>query len=196
MPYADQNEILLQYALENHKNFEVAIGLAYLRDEMRKRVISESLVRLTGVLQKEFGEGWELENGGSREPLARWWVLSARKVMWDPRFSIALCPENNGARGFIIGVRGNPGYSYPNQTPIKLEPEPENAQTVKRTLDEKYRPASQSEWWAWYHFLDGEYRDWDNASVLVQIYSGISIEKISTQFRRIREVAEPVLDVL
>ena len=171
-----EKDVLIEHALENVKHFRVAVKVGSTFDDLRMKVIELFLERLKNMLQAEFNEPWRVEHDfnseGGFSPYQQFHVSK-----WNER-RIALESQTRQASRFAIGIWKEEGTSSPTD--------------LKEALDKALGHGSSNKYWDWCKWVDSEYTDWRDDSLLVRMYEGDSrlMDYFSEYFVAIKTVAE------
>lgn len=176
--------LIVNYALRDEGNLEVACKIAFAFDEIRKKIITDFVDFLENTLRETLGDEWKIKNDLKENVFARWRGLYVSKKEWGDNYSIGISSQRTGPKDFMMLVT----------TRIK---EPIDGGKLKNLLDEKYGqgmsyPGSSE----WCHWVDDMYRDWDSEEVLIKM--NFKKVEVASHFKerilRVKEIAEQVID--
>jgi hypothetical protein len=186
-----KKEVIINFATDRLENFEKCLSIGFCFNEIIKITIINFLRELKHDLRKSLNNeaGWEICGNPvygdiTDNPFSQYNGLFITKNIWNKKFFIGICAEKSMARDIIIGVyRG--GEKITQRVDGKL---------IDR-LNAEYKHGSNSDYWEWWRFLDGDYRSWDNEEILIKIFEKKELVGfIKKQILEIKEIAAPLID--
>lgn len=184
----EERQIILDYVFESEKITLVALKVIDVGADIRSKVIENFLQRLVARLREEMGHlpgQWQVTHNAQGGALVHWWKVSVRKDGWRGLYEIALSPEANGPRNFIIGVTNA-------WERIKRRADEGRIAAV---MQEEYRLGRTSNWWPWYLFVSRPYVDWTVFEALEKLHQGSeAVDYFVTELMKVARLAAAVLD--
>ncbi|MBI1745611.1 MAG: hypothetical protein HYR55_03380 [Acidobacteria bacterium] len=179
---SSEREIVIEHALENENNLDIALDIAFAYTELRRRIIVAFLEKLELFVRQQLDESqWNLHSKLRANPFEHYAGFFVTKKAWREQYRVELSSEKYGATYLIIGI-------------AKQAETLRSIESLKQTLDTQIRQGRASTWWDWYHQLENPYGDWDNKEALVKMYDGTAVEDLGAYFLRIVTVAAPEID--
>lgn len=176
-----ENQLLVDFALENEEHLEIAIKTHNVFDSIREMVIERFLSSFEICLQKELGNNWEISVDMKGKVFEQWAGIDISKRGWK-KYHIRLQQEKSGARDFLLGV-------------VKENEKLPSLPDLKKKLDEEYKPGKAYPWWAWCSLLEEPYTSWNNMDSLIALYRKTdALEYLKRHFLKIVKISEPLLD--
>jgi hypothetical protein len=183
MGSAGEREIILKYVFQDGDNLRIALQIGSAFDDIRKKIIGDFLGELEKALRASLDDEWVINNALREDIFGRYKPLGISKKSWGGDYSIKFEAQNYFARRFYMGV------SKDNKIP------PIDGGKLKKMLDEKYRPGLASDTWEWYVYLEGDFLNWDNEAVLMQMYKkDEAVSYLTQNILKIKDVSSPVID--
>ena len=185
MASEEEIKMIVDYALKDDTNLEVAVKIASAFDDISKRIIIDFLYALENILKQSLDDHdqWIITNELKNDVFAKDKGFYIEKRAWKGNYQIGIQSLQYGARKFIIGLGKDKMLS------------PIEGGNLKKQIDEQYRPGLADEWWEWYRNVEGDYETWDNEKVLIDMYRK---EKAVNYFKgpiiTIARIASPVID--
>jgi len=166
MASREEIKIIVDYALKDQHNLEIALKIGIAFDEIRKRIITDFLDALENALRGSLdNEKWTILDN-LKEIVLKEGIWSSKnkgcyitKKEWQSTCLIGIESDTNGARNFFISVRKN-------QKEIL---KPTESGNLKNLLDNEYKKGSSGGPWLYYRYFDGIYRDWNNEEILIDM---------------------------
>lgn len=179
-----EEELIIDYALQNEDNLKIIISIMNSFDKIREKIIVPFLEAFEKTLQESLNDKWLIKNELKENLFELYKGFYIFRNDWKGDYSIGFSCERRLARGFIIGVAKND----------KIEPI--GGGKLKEVLDENYIKGLASKNWEWYRWLEPPYLNWDNEDVLIKML--FKKEEAVNYFRehllRIKEIASPLID--
>lgn len=154
----EDQEAILRFIFSREANVELALGVMVARQKISERIIKDFLTRLETDLDlkaRQLGDAWQAVNELKANPFERWLSVYITKRDWNDLYRIALCPENWGARGFILGVWSN----------WDILAQRLDGGRIKEALQGLVRSGTTSNAWPFWMWAD-PYRHWTDETTL------------------------------
>lgn len=178
-----EREIILKYVFQDGDNLRIALQIGSAFDDIRKKIIGDFLGELEKALRASLDDEWVINNALGEDIFGRCKPLGIFKKSWGGDYSIGFEAEYYFARRFYMGV------SKDNKIA------PIDGGKLKKMLDEKYRPGLASDTWEWSVYLEGDFLNWDNEAVLMQMYKkDEAVSYLTKNILKIKEISSPVID--
>jgi len=178
-------ELIVDYALENESNLEIALKIAFAFNEIRKKIIIDFLDALENALRESLDNEWTIQNNLKKDVFAKWKGCYIAKKKWQDICLIGIESDSSDAKNFFVTVRKNK----------EQIPEAIGGGKLKNLLDKEYRPGSGGEQWIYWKYFEGIYRNWDEEVLIKMSFKKDEIVRyFKEQILRIKDIATPVID--
>ena len=172
-----ERNLILDHALENKKNLEIALDInSAFNGDLHGQIITGFLHKLEKFVlhklsQRHDGSQWEVNNKTLLDsPLPQYADFSFGRKSWGPRCGVGLQlqpPKDNEdrVRKVIIGVWKPEDDLWPSELEERLRNE------LNRRLGRNVNRSTKG--WPWYFYLnDDPYANWNGKDALIKLYNG------------------------
>ena len=180
MSNSSERKMIVEHALENKENLEIALDVGSVYDDLRKQLIKGFATGLKECLKNHLGIEWVcIEDGLVRDPLGPSTdnSLGFAKKSWNREYGIGIQPETRENKCYKVGVYT--GRENDSDFPIKY--------LHKRMLERTGKEGSKDIEWIWRHALN-------NDDLLIKMYTGEAVTEFAGLIKEIIEVAAQIID--
>jgi len=162
-----ETSAIIDYALENPDNLEMALRVARVGEKLREKVIANFLQQVEQKTIDQLGLEWKCQNNFFKTPLRKWKRCSFYKKDWInsdcsgnefPVVQVAIEADYNGPSGVGYGVAGTRdsdnvnanGPSIPDQLHREIKKRIKDEEILSKSLTAKkwpvYKYFEESDW--------------------------------------------------
>ncbi len=182
MTLRSERDVILDHALQNEENLEVALKIGAAYGDLCSRLIMDFLRAVERGLSARLGKGWKVEMADPNQFANRWALFLKAGYLGHPgQFEVLLCGDESGyPKQVYLAARSTGGQ--------------ELHERVKAAIDENAGKGSRTPYSIWYRYIDKAYSNWGSEDTTLLLYrKGELVDHFVARLEQIARAVEQAL---